>query len=299
MTDKWEFFKDLHDAPAEQVQWIVKDILPVGLQIAGGAPKSFKSTLVNAIPAIVAGWSTNQLPKWAKLEEDMQGPSVLLSGEATASELKWLYTCGFKLKTEAGTVFINDEPWDFKLDIQERLDALLEMLDEVQPRVCVIDPLRKYHSGDENDAAYVEGILYPIRKWAIQNSSAIIIVHHARKESSSQDPDTIMDPSNLRGSNAIFGAADSIIMCRCIDRNVGKLRVAAIHKRAQGWQRDIFLGVPGNTNWSAIGHESITDMDRNVERLLNQGAIVDQIAKQLHMKSGEVNDCIEKLRRNK
>ena len=297
-TDPREFFKDLHDATVEPVQWIIKDWLPVGLQIVGGAPKSFKSTLTNAIPAVVAGWGERQLPQWAALAPEMSGPSVLLSGEATASELAWLYRVGYGLRTTPDTVFVNDDPWDFKLDRAETLNALLDMLDEVQPRVCILDPLRKYHSGDENDAAFMETILYPLRKWAISNSAALIGVHHARKESSSQDPEAVMDPSNLRGSNAIFGAADSIIMCRCIDRNIGKLRVAAIHKRAAGWTRDLLLGVPGNKNWSQIGTEVITEMDKNIQRLLVQGATTVQVAKQLHVKEVEVNDCIDKFARN-
>ncbi len=299
MSDPREFFKDLHDAQSEEVQWIVNQVTPVGLQIVGGAPKSFKSTLTNALPAIVAGWSYNQLPLWAKVANDMSGPSVLLSGEATSSELAWLYREGFKIRTQPDTVFVNDDPWDFKLDRKETLNALLSMLNEVQPRLCIIDPLRKYHSGDENDAAFVEGILYPLRKWAVSNSSAIIVVHHARKESSSQDPDSIMDPSNLRGSNAIFGAADSILMCRCMDRTTGRLRVAAIHKRAQGWCRDIFMGVPGNKNWQAIGREDITAQDLNVQRLLLAHATIEQVAKQLRMKESEVNESIDKMERNK
>lgn len=265
----------------------------------GGAPKSFKSTLTNSLPAIVAKWSDRQLPRWAKLAQDMAGPSVLLSGEATASELAWLYRTGFNCKTQPDTIFINDDPWDFKLDRRETLNALLSMLNDVQPRLCIIDPLRKYHSGDENDAAFVESILYPLRKWAVSNSSAIVVVHHARKEAQGQSVEDMMDPSNLRGSNAIFGAADSIIMCRCVDRSIGKLRVAAIHKRAQGWCRDILLGVPGNTNWNSVGGEPISPMDVNVSKLYTQGVPQHLIAKQLHIKESDVNEAIEKIERNK
>lgn len=298
MTDPREYFKDLHDAQAEQVQWIIEGVLPVGLQIVGGAPKSFKSTLTNAFPAIVAGWSNTIMPKWAKLAPEMQGPSVILSGEATAADLKWLYSVGYGVKTEPSFIYVNDDPWDFKLDRQETLHALINMLNEVQPRVCIIDPLRKYHSGDENDAAFMETILYPLRKWAVSNSSAIIGVHHARKESAGQDAESLMDPSNLRGSNAIFGAADSIIMCRCVDRNEGRLRVAAIHKRAPGWCRDLLLGVPGHNGWARTGHEYFGTADKNIERLLLQNCTAEQIAKQLRLKDSEVNDVIEKYRRN-
>lgn len=299
MIDPREYFKDVHDAQPESVQWIVNGILPVGLQIIGGAPKSFKSTFTNAIPATIAEWTTTTLPKWGRLALDMGGPSIILSGEATASELAWLFRVGYGCKTRPATVFINDDPWDFKLDRKETLNALLSMLNEIQPRLCIIDPLRKFHGGDENDAAFVESILYPLRKWAVTNNAAIIVVHHARKDSIGQDPESLMDPANLRGSNAIYGAADSIIMCRCIDRTIGKLRIAATHKRAPGWCRDIYLGVPGNTNWSKYGTEVITDLDVNVQRLLLQGAIVSQISKQLHVKEQEINESLEKMERNK
>jgi hypothetical protein len=297
--DPREYFKDLHYSEAEPIQWVINQVTPVGLQIFGGAPKSFKSMIADALPAMCAKWPISLLPKWAKLSEGMGGPSILLSGEATSSELAWLYRKGFGCKTEAGVLYINDDPWDFKLDVKERANALLSMLNEVQPRLCIIDPLRKYHSGDENDAAYVETILFPLRKWAVRNSSAIIVVHHARKDYQGQDDADKMDPSNLRGSNAIFGAADSIVMCRCLDRTNGRVRVAAIHKRAQGWCRDLFLGVPGIANWKAVGQEVITLQDNNITKLLQQGSTVEQIAKQLHIDPASVNESIDKIERNK
>lgn len=297
MTDPREYFKDLHDASAEPVQWIIEPWLPVGLQIVGGEPKSFKSMVVDSFPAYTAGWKIDTLPKWTKLAEGMKGPSILVSGEATAGELAWLYRAGFRVKTEESTIFVNDDPWDFKLDRQGTLNALLDMLNNVQPRICIVDPLRKFHSGDENDAAYVESILYPLRRWAVANAAAIIVVHHARKAAAGQDAEQIMDPSNLRGSNAIFGAADSIIMCRCIDRDIGRVRVAAIHKRASGWTRDLLLGVPGIPGWQLWGTEFFSDMDRNVERLSVLGGTVEQIAKQTRLKIGEVQEALDKFKR--
>lgn len=293
-----EYFKDLHDAPAEPIQWIVKDVTPVGLQIFGGAPKSLKSTVANTLPAICAGWGCTSLPPWAELAPGMGGPSLILSGEATAPELKYLYKDAFKLTTAPGTVLINDDPWDFKLDRRETLTELLSVLNEFQPRLCIIDPLRKFHAGDENDAAFVESILYPIRKWAVANSSAVIVVHHARKEPQGADRDEVMDPSNLRGSNAIFGAADSIIMCRAINRDIGHVRVAAIHKRASGWCRDICVGAPGNPGWNARGTEIITPLDLRIEKLRNAHGTIEQIAKQLHLKESEVAESINKMLRN-
>lgn len=296
--DAREYFKDLHYANEESIKWIIKDILPVGLQIAGGPPKSFKSTVVDALPAIVGQWDNHVLPKWAALSPGMHGPTIILSGEATSSELAWLYRTGFGCKTTPDTVLINDDPWDFKIDVKERLKALMDMLEIVQPRLCIIDPLRKYHSGDENDAAYVESILYPLRKWAVANDAAIIVVHHARKDSIGQDDADKMDPSNLRGSNAIFGAADSILMCRCLDRNTGKIRIATVHKRAQSWCRDVLLGVPGHDGWQKVGKEVVTLQDNNILKLLLQGSSVEQIAKQLHVDMSVVQDAIDKNKRN-
>ncbi len=297
--DHREFFKDLHDAQSEKIAWVVEEITPVGLQIIGGAPKSFKSTVTDALPAICAGWKCRTLPKWAKLAEGMDGPSIILSGEATASELAWLYRTGFGCETTPSTIYVNDDPWDFKLDRKETLTTLLHMLDTIQPRLCIIDPLRKYHSGDENDAAYVEGILYPLRKWAVSNSSAIIVVHHARKDSVAQDEESKMDPSQLRGSNAIYGAADSILMCRCIDRNIGRIRVAVTHKRAASWCRDFLLGVPGHDGWNSIGSEYVSELDLNIQRLTLQGAVSSQIAKQLHIRESEVVESLAKAARNR
>lgn len=293
------YFKDLHESTAEPTKWVVENLVPVGLQIIGGAPKSFKSTVADTIPALLADWNCQVLPQWCKVSRVTHRPSIILSGEATAGELKWLYQTGFGLITHSDTIFINDDSWDFKLDVKGRRGTLLRMMDAIQPGYVLIDPFRKYHSGDENDSGYVEELLYDLRKWAVQHEACVGLVHHASKDAPGSDETANMDPSRLRGSSALFGAADSVLMCKCLDRRNGTIRINAIHKRGTSWDRTIKLGVPGFGPFcSRRGEELMKDIDKKVGPLMKEGCDAESIGKQIHMSAGDVQESMDKVRRN-
>ena len=297
--DHRQFFHDVHDAYPEPPKWVIQDLLPVGMTVIGAPPKNFKSTLADALPCIVAGWPCNVLPAWASIVPEMTGPAVILSGDATTAELNWLFNKGFGLKTTPETIFVNDDPWDFKLDNKKRMHTLFAQLEQLRPRVLLIDPFRKYISGDENDSQYLEEILYPLRKWAISNDSSLILVHHLQKDPIGASIDDLLDPARLRGSGVLFANADCVLMCRCINRFTGLERVNAIFKRGAPWDRTFYLGVPGyGENWKIFGEEEMKEQDLNIKRLATQGAIASQIAKQLHIKQTEVDESIAKILRN-
>lgn len=292
-------FHDVHDAYAEEPKWIITNWTPVGLKIYGAPPKHNKSTLANSEPCILAGWNCKVLPPWAKLVPDMGGPSVILSGQATSGEINYLYTKCFKLKTAPETIFINEDPWDFKLDNPKRVKNLFSLLDDINARQLVIDPLQSYVSGNLDDALFVEDILYPLRKWAVSNDASVSVVHHLVKDPPNSKLEELMDPARIRGSGNIFGQADAVMMCRLTNRFIGEEMISAIFKRGAPWLRSMYLGVPGyGENWKEWGQEVMNDLDQKVVKLLNSGCAPSSMHKQLHVKESEVLESLQKIERN-
>jgi len=82
--------------------------------------------------------------------------------------------------------------------------------------LIVIDPLRVFHSADEDRSGAMTGVLSEIRRLAL--GKTVIVIHHCRKRPGSaqktlhlkDDPYAWSD--NLRGSNVLKAQADGIIL---------------------------------------------------------------------------------------
>ena len=67
--------------------------------------------------------------------------------------------------------------------------------------IMVIDPARKYLSGDENDAGVVSEFFEAIEEFAISKDSAVVVVHHLQKNA---DPKTAHDVLDLLRGSQVF-----------------------------------------------------------------------------------------------
>jgi len=83
---------------------------------------------------------------------------------------------------------------------QQRLAATIE---QVQPRLVVLDPLVRMHRLDENSAAEISGLLGYIRELQRRFDVAIALVHHASKKQRAQPGQA------LRGSSDLHAIGDS------------------------------------------------------------------------------------------
>lgn len=221
--------------------WVIKDMLPSGLTFIAGPPKSEKSTLLMALCCAVADVECRALPP--HLRKVSNGGTVMgLSGEATAGELRYMVEKGMKcaLPDDDGIVIANN-PYDFMLDDDVARASLLTWLEERRPRVFFGDPLRNLHSMEEKDDGAMNRLVHPFQQWAKANDSACVFVHHTKKKSVKQDGD--YDATDMRGTTALFGAADGIIVVT--PRGKGVLHLKATFKRGESWERDIRLGVWG------------------------------------------------------
>lgn len=68
--------------------------------------------------------------------------------------------------------------------------------------IIVIDPARKYLTGDENDAGVVSDFFEAIEEFAIQKNAAVLVVHHLQKGANPKSAREVLDL--LRGSQVFI-----------------------------------------------------------------------------------------------
>lgn len=276
--------------------FVIPNLIPVGLSVLGAPPKSLKSTFAMAIATLVAGVKSKILPKDLRAVTTT-GSVMIFSLEATAGELLHICEEGMELTIpDDGSIIIADDPWLFQLDDGVGLRKLLFWLNARKPKLVVLDPFAELHSLDEKDSRDMIKILRPLRQWAVENDSAIVIVHHTRKRGTEEQQGkyTAMD---LRGSSAIFGKMDGILIFTPHEDAPGLLTIDAKFKRGRSWTRDLQFGAYGETGGQGV-HEVLDEVGADVLRLLSKGVQNRaRIAKRIGVAKSRVGKAIDSLER--
>lgn len=287
-------FTDLALAELKPIKWVVENLLPVGLVVLGGPPKSNKSTLTIAAALRVAGYLHRVLPG-AISKVPFPGVVVVFSAEALAGELRHMVEVDLGVKlTPNGMLIVSDEPLEFMLDDKEGRARLFSWLNYIKPRLVILDPFRNYHTQDEKDSADVVGLVAPLRKWAVDNDACFIIVHHARKLP--DDTDRAYNAGDLRGSGALFGAADGVLMMS--PRGDMTFHISAVFKRAKSWERVYMLSAfdfKGRPAGEAMGA-----VEKKVTEVLavNGPSTCAQVAAKANTTKAKVEAALTVLERN-
>lgn len=235
------YFTDLAEADISPPFWVIDNILPAGIVFLAGPPKTMKSTLEMAFSLAVAGVRAEVLP--ADMTQVRRPGTVMgLSAEASAGELRHMVEHGMKVQMPADRrIVIADDPWQFRLDDPEAQQGLMFWLKERRPRLFWLDPLRDFHNLEERDSGGMNRLLRPVQQWAKENGCCFLVVHHTRKKSNEDKTD--YDAGDMRGTTALFGIADGVIMVT--PRQGGKLYLKGTYKRGAEWERTITLNTWG------------------------------------------------------
>jgi hypothetical protein len=191
----------LPDQPPENA-WLVRHLwshLAVGL--ISGHPKVGKSWLGLDLAVSVAS-GTDCL---GAFPVEQPGPALVYLAEdplpcvrdriASLCTLRHLPLDRIPLHVITAASLRLDDPGD-----RDRLAATVARL---APRLLLLDPLVRLHSGDENDARYIAALLGFLRTLSRQHALAIAVVHHMSKKSRRHLG------QSLRGSSDLWAWADS------------------------------------------------------------------------------------------
>lgn len=95
------------------------------------------------------------------------------------------------------------------IDEPDGYDAVRRLIEEHKPDLVSLDPLARFMTGEENSARDVGRLINSLNRLIQEYRIAIELTHHAGKPSNG---DPRQGGQRLRGSSALFGAADSVTM---------------------------------------------------------------------------------------
>jgi hypothetical protein len=206
-----------------QTQWLVEGLWSdQAVGILGGEPKCYKSFLALDVAVSVASGTAclRQFPvrRTGKVllfpaEDSLAIVRQRLEGIATMAQVDFP-----SLPVEVITA-----P-SLRLDTPTDRQRLADTIQKLQPILLVLDPLIRLHRIDENDASQVAALLSYLRELQRRFHIAILVVHHARKDSNGSRPGQA-----LRGSSELHGWGDSNLYMR---RKGAQLTLSTEHRAA-------------------------------------------------------------------
>jgi hypothetical protein len=175
--------------------------------ILGGEPKCCKSFLALDVAVSVASGAAclRQFPV------RRTGKVLLFPAEDSLAVVRQRLegiACAAQVQFESLPVDVITAP-SLRLDTPADRHRLAQTVRALQPILLILDPLIRLHRVDENDATQVAALLSYLRELQRQFHLAILLVHHARKDSHSSRPGQA-----LRGSSELHGWGDSNLYLR-------------------------------------------------------------------------------------
>lgn len=192
---------------AGEFQFVVEGLVPRGsIILLSGTGGTGKSSLAHLLCVLAAtDWREDEQPMWLGQpvnKEHCKGICVYFSGEdgpAIINSRQALYDPEGRAHRVMfqRTEFRTPEGEEAKFpEFMKRLHAMPDV------PVMVIDPARKYLTGDEDDAGVVSEFFEAIEEFAIRKNAAVIVVHHLAKGAKPQSAADVVDA--LRGSQVFI-----------------------------------------------------------------------------------------------
>lgn len=282
-----------------QTQWLVEGLWSEeAVGILGGEPKCCKSFLALDVAVSVASGAAclRQFPvrRTGKVllfpaEDSLAIVRQRLEGIASAAQVSF----------ESLPVEVITAP-SLRLDTPTDRQRLSDTVEDLQPILLILDPLIRLHRIDENDASQVAALLSYLRQLQRQFQLAIILVHHARKDSNSSRPGQA-----LRGSSELHGWGDSNLYMR---RKGSQLTLSTEHRAAPS-QDHIPLQLTQSGSALSLSlleqpevelNAELTPVDRVRQTLagLQEPVPVQQLRKLCGIRTAAVCSALEELSRS-
>ncbi len=280
-----------------QTQWLVQDLwADQAVGILGGEPKCCKSFLALDLAVSVASGAAclRQFPvrRTGKVllfpaEDSLAIVRERLEGIAAAAQVS-LGSLPIDVITAPS----------LRLDTPGDRQRLTHTVQTHQPILLILDPLIRLHRVDENDASQIAGLLSFLRELQRQFQLAVLLVHHARKDSNSSRPGQA-----LRGSSELHGWGDSNLYLR---RRGADLTLSTEHRAAPS-QDHIPLQLTQSPSALALSvlsqsappapNPEVSAMDRVLQALaqLSEPASVQQLRKLCGIRTATLCSCLAQL----
>jgi hypothetical protein len=206
-----------------QTQWLVEELwTEQAVGILGGEPKCCKSFLALDLAVSVASGAAalRQFPV------RRSGPVLLFPAEDSLPVVRQRLegiAAAAQVPFASLPVQVITAP-SLRLDLATDRERLAHTVQQQRPVLLILDPLIRLHRVDENDATQIAALLSYLRELQRKFQLAVMLVHHARKDSQSSRPGQA-----LRGSSELHGWGDSNLYMR---RKGSQLTLSTEHRAA-------------------------------------------------------------------
>ena len=207
-----------HELPAREAEqrWLVADLwLEEAVGLIGGEPKCCKSFLALDLAAAVAsGTAALRDPRFAVV----RAGRVLLYAAEDALHIVRRRLEGI---CAARGLALNELDLDvitaptLRLDLEADRKRLADTVEQLKPRLLILDPFVRLHRIDENASGEVAPLLAYLRELQRRYGLAVIVVHHAKKGGGK-----MRAGQALRGSSEFHAWGDSNLYLRRSDQDL-------------------------------------------------------------------------------
>lgn len=229
--------------PLGEQEYIIEDILPIGLHLFCGASKIGKSWLMLKICLQVSKGE----PIWEL--QTRQCDVLYLCLEDTLARIQSRL---FKLTDEA-----NDK-LQFGISTNKISNGLIIQLENYikqkpDTKLIVIDTLQKVRN-QSNDISYASdyGDISILKEFADKNKIAIIVVHHIRKQN---DSDVF---NKVSGTNGIMGSSDTTFI---LEKKSRTDSTATLYITGRDVEYQEFVLRFSNCNWELISRANQLEIE--------------------------------------
>lgn len=177
--------------------WLIKPLMELGTLVVLYGPSGAAKTFL----ALAWALSVATGLRWMDCEVH-PGPVVYIVAEGGRSIVKRVlaWMCAQRLSEIDATSFILEA---VQLLEEDDVTALLDRLRAVKPVLVIFDTMaRCFVGGDENQARDIGRLVCAARQIQEETGATVLLVHHTGKK----------DVENERGSNALRGACDTMIL---------------------------------------------------------------------------------------
>ena len=213
---------EIRERSADEPSWLVEPLWGAGaVGIIGGAPKSCKTWLALEMAVAVASGQ----PALGRFSVPQPGPVLVFAAEDAPAQVRE------RLEHLSRARGVDFSALDVRLIVEAslRLDRPVDVarlratVDRHRPKLLVLDPYVRLQRADENDARQVSAILSALRELSRSFSTAVALVHHARKHGAD------LPGQALRGSGDFHAWGDSNLY---VSRRRGRIVLTIEHRAA-------------------------------------------------------------------
>jgi AAA domain/DnaA N-terminal domain len=288
------------ESETAQKPWLIEQLWTRGaVGIVGGPPKLLKTWLALEMAVSVASRS----PCLGTFPVHASGPVLLFAAEDSQPKVRarlesLAHHHGFDLKRIDIQVITADT---LRLDRPQDQEKLAATVMLYKPVLLVLDPLVRLHSLDENQSGPMAALLGYFRALQRKTDTAIALIHHARKNISSNAGAGY----TLRGSGDLYAWVDSFI---CLQRRRDRVTLLAEHRSAPGLGPLPIELTPSSApdqapylRLASVAADEMPAYDPLPERILNllecsdAPLTTDSMRSSLHVRKQRVVDTLRRL----